>query len=86
MRELSTQELDLVAGGLDFGENQNTYISEHLSIDKTFVSATFVYGNASTAEANATALGYNSATQTFTSSTSVKGVGSSSSSTSISFV
>ena len=88
MRELTTQELDLVAGGYAFGPSSYTNvtanISENLNINKYFVGTTYVKGNFAGAEADAGALGLNTSTQAISSTTVVQGVGSSSSATSIS--
>ena len=52
MRELTTHEIDLVAGGLDIESN---YAKIHITQKVTSVG--FAYGNVATAEA--TAVGYN---------------------------
>ena len=67
MRELSSHELDLVAGGYYFGPSSTTCvtanISEKLNICKSLVSVTCVVGNLAGAEAGADALGSGTSTQ-----------------------
>ncbi len=55
MRELTTQELDLVAGGLFLGSDYT-----HVSISSKIYVAAKVYGNSALAEADA--YGYNTFT------------------------
>jgi hypothetical protein len=77
-----------VEGGYYFGSSSNTTvyanITENLNIKKYFESRTNIFGNFAGAEAAATAVGPNTATQAISSTNTIVGYGSSSNATSIS--
>ena len=86
--ELSDDAAQDVSGGYYFGASSTTNvtanISENFTINKTFLSRTAVVGNLAGAEAAATSIGLNTATQAISSTTVVQGFGSSANATSIS--
>lgn len=75
--ELSDDAAQDVSGGYYFGASSNTLvtanITENLTINKNFTSRTIVVGNLAGAEAAATALGNNTATQAISSTAVVQG-------------
>ena len=86
--ELSDDAAQDVSGGFYFGQSSNTFvtanISETFTINKSFLAQTAVVGNLAGAEATATSIGLNTATQAISSTTVVQGSGSSANATSIS--
>ena len=86
--ELSDDAAQDVSGGFYFGPSSNTFvtanISENFAISKFFRSDTRVVGNLAGAEATATSLGFNTATQAISSTAVVQGSGSTVNATSIS--
>jgi hypothetical protein len=77
-----------VEGGYYFGPSSKTFvfakIREDLKINKAFTSKVDVKGNFAGAQANADAMGKNTATQAISATTTIEGVGSSSVATSLS--
>ncbi|MDQ2099490.1 MAG: hypothetical protein QQW96_17810 [Tychonema bourrellyi B0820] len=77
-----------VEGGYYFGPSSSTNvyadIRENLTINKVFNSVTKTQGTFAGAEATASALGANSATQAISNTVTIQGVGSTSNATSIS--
>ena len=86
--ELSYDAAQDVSGGFYFGPSSTTVvtanISQIFSINKSFLAQTAVVGNLAGAEATATSIGLNTATQAISSTTVVQGSGSSANATSIS--
>ena len=86
--ELSDDAAQDVSGGFYFGPSSTTVvtanISQIFSINKSFLAQTAVVGNLAGAEATATSIGLNTATQAISSTTVVQGSGSSANATSIS--
>jgi hypothetical protein len=86
--EVTDDSAENVSGGYYFGSSSTTIvkanITENLDINKKFKSITFIRGNFAGAEAGATAVGANTATQAISSTTVIQGYGSTSNATSIS--
>jgi hypothetical protein len=84
IRTLSADEIELVAGGYNFGPSSTTNVSEYLNIQKSLTSVVATFGNFAGAEAGATATGlFGTATQAI-SATATTAISSASSATSVS--